>query len=446
MKDVIDEPHCMGCKQLWDTEFIVKNISRAMTTRLKKQKEERLFEQELIKLPETQFYLQYDHAIRNDVQHDLVSNIRKLQSLHDERLETPIRCERATLIRKQIKDTERHLSQLHHHINNWTQHLVMSCLEYIPHQIRTQFEQNKSPSNTFAFVSACPLDSCNGFVMLHDWKCGTCGLQTCKQCHKPIDKDATHLCNEDDVNTAKFIMQTSKPCPKCATRIHKINGCDQMWCTLCKTPFSWSTGKIETGAVHNPHFYEWIRHHENQDPRDLMNCEGRPMQQHVITHCGIVFGHYHYYYRYFTTIHRLSVHIQQVEVDHRFSRTNGRGNLDLRLRWLKQEIDKAKMCRILHKRYKETIINRQRIQVLELFITLTNDVFHRLLHCHTHDEAASLKQEIQEIIEYTNNCFKNLYIVYKTKMPNITIVENIINNRITVESNSNGQLPLQTYI
>lgn len=35
--------------------------------------------------------------------------------------------------------------------------------------------------------------------------------------------------------------------------------CDQMYCTICHTAFSWRTGQIETGRVHNPHYYQHLR-------------------------------------------------------------------------------------------------------------------------------------------------------------------------------------------
>jgi len=79
----------------------------------------------------------------------------------------------------------------------------------------------------------------------------------CKNCHS-LYKDG-HECKQYDIETVKQILSDTKPCPKCLTRISKIEGCDQMFCVSCFTAFSWNTGHIENGKIHNPHYFELIR-------------------------------------------------------------------------------------------------------------------------------------------------------------------------------------------
>ena len=111
------------------------------------------------------------------------------------------------------------------------------------------------------FIMACPDDDCRGYLS-SGYKCEMCKLFTCSHCLKIIGPDKNnhnHVCDEDDVKTADFIKSTTKPCPGCGERIYKIEGCDQMWCTVCKVAFSWRTGARVNGVIHNPHFYAWQR-------------------------------------------------------------------------------------------------------------------------------------------------------------------------------------------
>ena len=106
--------------------------------------------------------------------------------------------------------------------------------------------QNIEKKEIKKFIHACPKEDCRGFLSTQ-WKCGVCDSKVCKECFKIKNNksDKEHVCNPDDIETVKLIKSSTKPCPKCATAISKINGCDQMWCINCKVAFSWKKGTIE---------------------------------------------------------------------------------------------------------------------------------------------------------------------------------------------------------
>jgi hypothetical protein len=130
------------------------------------------------------------------------------------------------------------------------------------------------PKDKKVFTMPCAYNECKGMLST-EYMCGICNKYTCKDCHEPLQDE--HKCNPDTVATAKAILKETRPCPSCNTRIYKIEGCDQMWCTNCKTPFSWNTGEIVPigQRLHNPHAIEYMRRSGNtvRAPGDLV-CGG----------------------------------------------------------------------------------------------------------------------------------------------------------------------------
>jgi len=124
---------------------------------------------------------------------------------------------------------------------------------------------------------ACPFEECRGFLN-DEWTCLVCEKPVCNKCGQ--ENDGHFECDSESKASFEMIRKETKNCPTCRAVIFKLSGCDQMWCTQCRTFFSWRTGIIDTSTgAHNPHYYEWMRRNNMQIPRnplDIPNCEDMP--------------------------------------------------------------------------------------------------------------------------------------------------------------------------
>jgi hypothetical protein len=133
--------------------------------------------------------------------------------------------------------------------------------------------RGKEPKKT-KLIRKCPVTDCKGFLN-KQWNCQLCTNTICRSCNEVKSQD--HQCDPETVETVKLIRKDTKPCPTCGTLIFRASGCPQMWCVECHTTFDWNTGNIETGVIHNPHYYEYHRRNGTlqRNPGDVP-CGGEP--------------------------------------------------------------------------------------------------------------------------------------------------------------------------
>lgn len=137
---------------------------------------------------------------------------------------------------------------------------------------------NKRKTTSGNYIFSCPVEDCLG-KLGDDGKCGLCLRIFCCACMKEKIEN-THECLQDDKDTINELRKTTRPCPKCNVLIYKIEGCDQMWCVRCHTTFSWKTGAISNGVVHNPHFFHQ-RQNAMRTPGDIP-CGGLPNEIEIV--------------------------------------------------------------------------------------------------------------------------------------------------------------------
>lgn len=144
------------------------------------------------------------------------------------------------------------LKVLHEKLDKYTQELTAN-MEYI----RLHGGHEETRKAVQQYIQGCPKDGCKGLISAVSMQCEICGCKVCEKCH--AFEHVPSVCDENAVLTAQSIKDTTKPCPKCAAPVYKVNGCDQMWCVVCHVAFSWESGVIDKGKVHNPEYFRWVR-------------------------------------------------------------------------------------------------------------------------------------------------------------------------------------------
>ena len=254
------------------------------------------------------------------------------------------------------------------------------------------------------FTRACPVDDCRGFLST-SLKCGLCSTYACKDCHLPKNgkDDPEHKCDPQTVETIKLLSSDTKNCPACSTPIFKISGCDQMYCTKCHTAFSWKTGAIEKGVIHNPHYYQIQRElNGGVAPRVAgdVECGGLPRLYDINKKLESVKENFDQLY----VAHRNHTHITIVEMPKYPNHLGEIDNSDLRIDYLRNKLDDKSFKRKIKNRMKKYEKEIEISQVLVMYTHSLADIFRNIISCDPCKVSEHIKS-CHRLREYTNEQF-----------------------------------------
>jgi len=410
----------MSCKTGWNREKLMENFTKKFVGKtFKERRENLLFERERALMPATQAAAEREKKLRSlkkqiEAKTEIVNELFHLQNLI---LNEPCADDEARMARYR-----RYLDKKAEADNIYRERM------YIEYQYNILNNRPAASGPRREFIRACPADDCRGFLST-GWKCGMCDTKVCPTCHE-IKTTDEHECKPENVETARLLAKDTRPCPKCASMIFKIDGCDQMYCTACNTAFSWRNGQIETGRVHNPHYYDYLRR---------INNGNIPREQGDVVHnpCGMMPHANHInelIRRYPTENHRIGFLLQIVQVhwhiDHIIMPRLQPTRVDtepLRINYMIGEMTEESFKKELQKLEKSRQKKSEIHDILTTYQNVTRDQLRTVINKRDFAEIERICSELFTLRAYINDQMSIVSKRYTCVTPRVTETWMIVN-------------------
>lgn len=426
----IKDAHCLNCQANWDRGFLVDNLNKSFVDgKYSETRKSVLFQKEQARFPETMEYVERmkKRIIYQDMNqelskyrvkyHNCIHSINGLQKKEENQSFDELFGDSFVKLQKymmKIKNIE------------FTRNILKKELE----------EQGILKKRTVTFIHACPKEDCKGFLSTA-WKCGLCENWTCPHCFElkglvKDDPNNPHECKEENVKSAELIKKSTKNCPKCAVPIYKISGCDQMFCTECKIAFSWKTGEIDNGTIHNPHYFQIQRELaqtlndeqrqalENNANRDLCGPCGDDNMPNWYLYHGIIQklerndkvitrDQYRWAYNIFRQVAHLN---HTIMTPMRQECRSLQDQQELRAKYM--------LSRISKELFEQTLVENDAIfkrnisclQIYDLVITIFRESVNKIAESRTGEAVIETMEHVKKITDYANRELARLSYVY----------------------------------
>jgi len=400
----------MSCRKGWSREILVANFTQKFVSRTYKERRENLlFEREKSMMPATLPYVEIEKEIRKistAIAH--AKNERDMVGIRWRQISniTPaVHAVQVGFTTEFDASVDIHRMMFEERKKHTSRALDIEHLEWTQNQLIQRLHGGSLELEKRQFVRACPWAECRGFLSTA-WRCGVCDNWTCPECHevKGPNKDAPHTCDPNSVATAKLLAKDSRGCPKCSAMIFKINGCDQMYCTQCHTAFSWRTGRIETGTIHNPHYYDYMRARGTlaRNPGDVP-CGGLP-DWNIILQIMRLSPQTRSIEVCISSAHRAWGHIQYWVLG-RYTVNALADNRDLRIKFILGDLNEDDFKKKIQQREKA----RQRKTDIRQVLDMNNAVLVDLFQAFVHNKGVQeLYSSLVELKTHVNSTLSNV--------------------------------------
>lgn len=424
---------CMSCRVEFDRVSLYERLgSNFMKTEFRNIRKEILYEREKTFFPATQAIVEKEIEVEKMIEQ--TKNLdKKYDQIKKDRLIPLKEFRTSTEVMKVSDALDKYLS-------------IQANIEIVDEQLQEEREgliskiesmrNNNTTASKKTYVLACTNSTCKGMLATENknkeghYVCAMCESITCCECKMGIEKGSDHTCDPDILKTLQYMDSSSKPCPGCQIRIHKISGCDAMFCTSCHVSFSWKTLRITNGNVHNPHQAEWLRLNRNR-AREIGDIQcGRELTIEIalildtnIRKAGAKDSLSATQQKecksnaeYLFESIRVGVHHTMITLPNLSRNRYGhRTNETLRIRLLKSEIEEDYFKQEIQRIDKATSRRQELLQVVMTYRDALTDIIWKFVDTrqeYQYCEWKGMVAEIRALEEYVDGCFKKISDVF----------------------------------
>jgi peroxiredoxin family protein len=422
-----EEARCIHCKKSFHLKFLMENFPTTFIWSNKSDsyrvhRESMLLDQQIVLLPETQKILsrRIDEEKLNSLNKSLNFYGKHISSFKD--------------FKKKTNEKEA-IEAFDNIINFMEKDFSKKNIEFIKlskilknKNDKNDKKEEKEEEKDYKTRGSCPVENCRGFIE-DKWMCGMCKTKICSECMEiKNDSENKHECDKTILENVKEIRNSTKPCPKCRSRVFKIDGCYQMYCTKpnCNTFFDWKTGLElkKTAFVHNPHYTDYLNRNRNN-----IQCNDRIYFDEYSNSIGTSVENVHNLNIFSNLVNEIrDIYVERENIVQNYNN----GLLEFRIKYLKNEINRKEFGESIQRLHKKFTKDSEVREIRLMFCEVSMDLLRILKKDKNYEKFC---ENIKTHVEYTNSVLEEIGKLYKNETPKIhpSIPDNILTRIPTQE-------------